>query len=198
MRTLEDDLWVYFGHPNEYWRTKCLGCRRKVGVLNHPVEECINCWKIEVWSKSPWFSKAADSFTGKMPPQVLSLSYGSDVASCRLFQGLQVVFSLMYGLWEIFGGDFVAKVSKQAIKVIRSGKPEEQYPDSDVDFLLMIYASSIKERDALRKAVCDVLGKKDEEMHNIPVRRGCWFYDDVLGPWENWHQTSKDYESMTL
>ena len=66
MRTVEDDLWIYFGYPNEFWRNKCTVCREKVGTLKVPVPECIDCWKVEIWSQSPWFVE-----------EMVSAGYGS-------------------------------------------------------------------------------------------------------------------------
>jgi len=86
----------------------------------------------------------------------------------------------------------VIKVSKEPIPVVRSGIPEDGYPDADLDYLLIGYAETISERDALKEALCSALGINPEQANLIPVRRGCWFYDDVLGPWTKWYPIDRD------
>lgn len=164
MRTLEDDLWLYFGYPNEHWRNRCAVCRGKVGELRSPVPECIDCWKVEVWSRSPWLVECVGE---------------AEDAPDRLTR-------LAFELATRFGGGFVAKMSKYPIQVVRTGEPSDQYPQSETDNLLMIYATSVGERDKIRRAVCEVLGLDLSTAENIPVRRGCWLYDPILGPWQTW------------
>lgn len=168
MRTLEDDLWIYFGYPNEYWRKKCAACREKVLKLKTPVPECIDCWKVEIWSQSSWFQGAE---TGVH-------SGGAD--------GLTHLYLLAFELAARYGVSFVAKISKYPIQVVRTGEPPGQYPDVKTDCLLMIYATSVQEREHIRQDICRVLGLDPAAAINIPVRRGCWLYDPILGPWQTW------------
>ncbi len=213
MRTLEDDLWVYFGHPNEYWRNKCFACREKALELKIPVPECINCWKIEVWSQSPWFLDANTSpgitcdpydayhYEPLFRPHISRPHTGLLTARnpvCpggRLTNGLDRMYLLAFKLAARTGAGFVAKISKHPLQVVSTGEPLSQYPDAGVDFLLMIYASLIKERDEIRQAICTVLGIDVLAAGTIPVRRGCWLYDHILGPWQDWHETDKDFET---
>ncbi len=140
MRTLEDDLWIYFGHPNEYWRNKCSRCREKVRRLKVPVLECLACWKVEIWSGSPWFLEA-------MGQPAHEMHQADGLQSC----GLERLCSLAFKLALQGGADFIAKISKHPIQVVRTGEPSSQ-----------------------------------EASGNIPVRRGCWLYDPILGPWQAW------------
>lgn len=174
MRTLEDAVWTYFGYPNEHWTDKCSNCRKKVIEEKLPaslVPECINCWKIEIWSQSPWLMQFGLSSTD--PGFLFGLA-------CKLALALDT------------GGSFVAKLSKYPIQVVRSGEPLNQYPKAATDRLLMVYASSISERDELLQAICRALGISHLLGPNIPVRRGCWLYDGFLGPWQEWYQIDKD------
>lgn len=175
MRTLEDDLWIYFGHPNEYWRNKCSRCREKVRRLKVPVLECLACWKVEIWSGSPWFLEA-------MGQPAHEMHQADGLQSC----GLERLCSLAFKLALQGGADLIAKISKHPIQVVRTGEPSSQYPEAKTDHLLMIYASSVEERESIRLKICSVLGFASEASGNIPVRRGCWLYDPILGPWQAW------------
>ena len=60
---------------------------------------------------------------------------------------------------------------------------------------LMAYASTIREREGLRQAICRQLAMNPLKAEDIPVRRGCWLYDDILGPWQGWYEIDKDSTS---
>jgi len=87
------------------------------------------------------------------------------------------------------GREVVAKASRAPILVVRTGVPVEAYPKPEIetDYLLLLYARSIDERDALRRDAEQVLGAA-----GLPIRRGCWRYDGVLGPWETWYPPDRD------
>jgi len=213
LRTLEDEVWIHFGSPSDYWQDKCTKCREKLlarKVSVHEVHECINCWKIEVWNQSPWFQKAIVAFGVDKPSGsdcYTRVDYYGESASSSL-SGLDdlggfgrsfesepdYLFGLALKLAFQITGNFVAKISKHPIQVIPSGEPLNQYPNIRVDRLLMVYASSIRERDHLRRAICTALAINPLLAGIIPVRRGCWLYDDILGPWQKWYPTDKDFE----
>lgn len=206
LRTLEDEVWVYFGSPSDYWQDKCTKCRGKLlgqKVPVYEVHECINCWKIEVWRQSPWFQKAIDSLgvAKSSSADFHGESISSDFfelydfgGSLHFFsKGPDYLFGLACKLAIQSDGNFVAKLSKYPIQVVPSGEPPNQYPDILADRLLMVYASSIRERNELRLAICGVLAINPLLAEIIPVRRGCWLYDDILGPWQKWYATDKDF-----
>ena len=111
----------------------------------------------------------------------------------------------------------IAKASRAPILVVRTGTPLESYPSRQLSFLLMLYAESIQERELLRhesEAILEAsrLEAVGPEVSSrralplglpitlgvpisirLPVRRGCWRYDDVLGPWQSWYPLDKDY-----
>jgi hypothetical protein len=208
MRTVEDDLWIYFGYPNEFWRNKCTVCREKVGTLKVPVPECIDCWKVEIWSQSPWFVEdmvsagygsgdgGADSYgtnhNGRLPQpgggSCIDGHLGESWHPGSLSGGQDRLYWLAFELAARYGSAFVAKVSKHPLQVVRTGEPLAQYPCSPTDNLLMIYATSVKEREQIRQAVCHALGLDASAAADIPVRRGCWLYDPILGPWQSWEK----------
>jgi hypothetical protein len=90
----------------------------------------------------------------------------------------------------------IAKASRAPIQVVRTGVPETGYPDLDVDDLLVLYARSIAERESLRRLVQVSLGLSPEEAALIPVRRGCWRFDAVLGPWQSWYPVDSDWPEV--
>ena len=61
--------------------------------------------------------------------------------------GLGVLHRLALQLALRQGYAFVAKLSKHPLHVVRTGEPLTQYPEQETDNLLMIYASSVPERD---------------------------------------------------
>ncbi|MGI6621018.1 MAG: hypothetical protein ACOX35_06200 [Bacillota bacterium] len=204
MRTLEDELWVYFGCPNRYWRDKCAACREKVGRFKGPVAECIDCWKVEIWGQSPWLLDAMGSHDSprgsahhgrcknhRHLPQRAGSACIEELLGESLYPegmpvGLGVLHRLALQLALRQGYAFVAKLSKHPLHVVRTGEPLTQYPEQETDNLLMIYASSVPERDEIRQAVCHILGLELRRAADIPVRRGCWVYDPILGPWQTW------------
>lgn len=179
-RIAEDAVWRYYNCPDPFWSAKCGACRDKVALRRAPVEECLNCWKVEVWSPDP----------GPLDALVDGL----------LARGIPVV----------------AKASRAPILIVRSGVPREAYPAEQVDYLLILYGRDIAERDALRREAEAVLRDSDSLGHGaellspqaemsgpdagrpsfrpvLPVRRGCWRYDDALGPWQSWYPIDEDF-----
>ena len=193
MKTIEDDVWVYYGYPNEYWRQKCKTCRHKVLDSKRPQPECINCWKVEIWSESPWLLEAEAS-TQPFGDGAFAFICGflSGLDAEENMERLKRVHGLAFRLYLQLGARLVAKVSKYPIQLVRTGEPLIQYPNSKKDFLFMIYASSIRERDELRRAVCRILHVDPSVIGTIPVRRGCWVYENILGPWQKWYQMDED------
>lgn len=136
--------------------------------LKKPVIECINCWKIELWSKSI-------VLTGKFDKEVFRNPLERIMEDQRLL-----------------GCMLIAKASINPVIVVRSGIPFDSYPDGETDYLLMFYTTTISERDKLRDLLCQVIGIGQDMAERIPVRRGCWMYDDILGLWTTWFEPEKD------
>ncbi len=162
MRIVEDAVWRHYGYPNPYWAAKCKDCRTKVFGRGKPVSECIDCWKIEIWQKGRALFH--------LPVSLESIAE----KACLLRPGL------------------MAKVSRDETPVVRSGVPFDGYPTEDNDYLLMIYARNIRERDDLTGLVALVAGLDCARASLLPVRRGCWLYDSFLGPWQAWFPLDKD------
>jgi hypothetical protein len=170
MRVTEDGVWRYYNCPDPFWSAKCRACREKVGMRKAPVEECLNCWKVEIWRPTPAdFSPLVDSL---------------------LIRGTHVI----------------AKASRAPILIVRSGIPLRAYPPDTVDYMLMLYASRIAERDLLLQSASEALAADEageggrssppgapQEGLPLPFRRGCWRYDEVLGPWQAWYPPDQDY-----
>ncbi|HHW17406.1 MAG TPA: hypothetical protein GXX30_00655 [Firmicutes bacterium] len=176
MRFLEDAVWRYYGWPNDFWASKCALCRDVVARFRKPVPECINCWKIEVWSKG---KTIGESLIGLRDELQEELRFGM---LDNLAQAITVTV-----------GSAMSKISKCPIQVVRTGLPRVGYPEVPTDFVLIIYATTIGERDRLRRLVCDILCLPTGRAAEIPVRRGCWMYDDVLGPWTTWYPEDRDF-----
>lgn len=173
MRIVEDGVWRYYNCPDPVWRVKCRACREKVETILAPVRECLDCWKIEVWSRSP------------------------AVAGCRGVEdlpGFPPAFDFLVDSLLVRGIPVIAKASRAPILVVRSGIPGSAYPQEVVDHLLVIYAASISERDFLRREAEEALGSRYRSHRVLPVRRGCWKYDEILGPWQAWYPVDRDYE----
>lgn len=165
-RITEDAVWRYYNCPDPFWSAKCKSCRGKIVFLGIPVEECLNCWKIEAWSPD-----------------------------------MERLDSLIDGL-AARGVDVVAKASRAPILVVKTGIPLEAYPPEEVDYLLILYARDIAERDALRREAEAVLSGQEERDAEgpvrtrgpiLPIRRGCWKYDQTLGPWQTWYPPDRDH-----
>lgn len=148
IRVTEDGVWRYYNCPDRVWSEKCRRCRQIVAETRAPAEECLNCWKVEIWS----------------------------LESATEQDGLIEALTQM-------GHKIVAKASRAPILVVRTGDPMDAYPSPEIETanLLMLYAGSEEERDALRRDTEQALGSV-----RLPIRRGCWRYDSLLGPWEIW------------
>ena len=157
MRIIEDAVWRYYNCPDPFWSAKCRSCREKIAALGVPVEECLNCWKVEIWS------------------------------SCQSVRDAVIDGLIVKGI------PVIAKASRAPIFVVRSGVPVGAYTSETVNYLLILYARDIAERDLLRREAEAVLSESIAPEHFLPVRRGCWKYDDALGPWQAWCPPDKDY-----
>lgn len=171
MRVTEDGVWRYYNCPDPFWSEKCRRCRAKVAQTRAPVEECLNCWKVEVWGR---VGVEQDHLVGALMRRDLRV---------------------------------VAKASRAPILVVRTGVPRGAYPQAEIEHLLMLYAGSIGERELLREEAESALqvgveerrapgegplGESSKARVSLPVRRGCWRYDDLLGPWETWYPPDRD------
>jgi hypothetical protein len=160
----EDEVWIQYGTSGASdWPARCVECREAVSSWKNPVAQCVNCWKVEVWGSSD-----------VIPHQMDWLDLG-EVAETVARQT-----------------DAVIKVSKLPIHVVRTGVPRDGYPGTDFDYLLMAYAENISEREELRHSLCLALGMEPAKAEQIPVRRGCWLYDEMLGPWTEWYPMDRD------
>lgn len=202
MLTLEDAVWIYYGYPNRDWKSKCQRCREQVLTHRKPVGECINCWKLEIWGQGEFLNRALRNQpthwlhdpVNAWPKSTNCMSdkvsgEGNSDRTGLVRKKLQFLVERLV----FFSGSSVAKVSKYPIHVIRSGVPIDAYPCVKLDFLLMVYARSLKQRDELRALLCDLLPVDRRFATRIPVRRGCWIYDDILGPWQEWYPLDQDF-----
>lgn len=179
MKIAEDSVWRYYNCPDPKWSSKCRACREKVTSTRMPVQECVDCWKVEMWKRGTAFlGYGALDFDGLMDGIELLVEAGDRIA-------LQVTSPV------------VAKAARAPIQVVRTGIPLIGYPSLAVDDLLVLYAQSIAERESLRDLVRDVLGLSDEAAALVPIRRGCWRFDPILGPWQGWHPVDSDWSSST-
>lgn len=169
----EDGVWRHYG-VSQWWVEKCRSCREKVMAWKIPVQECVDCWKVEIWEHSS-FAKTCDDKT----PFGLPL--------------LESFIEAMY----LIGESPVAKITLGPIQVVRTGLPADSYPPAVIDRLLILYASSIEERNHLvslsHKVSSEFLGGDRAASVSIPTRRGCWRYDPLLGPWQGWFAVDKDW-----
>ncbi|MGE5578464.1 MAG: hypothetical protein ACM3WU_00350 [Bacillota bacterium] len=142
----------------------------------------MNCWKVEVWS----LGNAMQAFRS-----ALARAEGSDWPHEAPLTTFALEQDFLIGELMLRGHKAIAKASRAPILVVRTGVPLDGYPKPgiEIDYLLMLYAVSIEERDRLRRDAEQVLG-----IAGLPIRRGCWRFDDLLGPWETWYHPDKDYE----
>lgn len=166
IQIVEGAVWRYYNCPDPYWAQKCSSCRQKLSAKAAPCEECVNCWKVEVWKHG----KAFDGADFDLLMDRLHLTAGFSV---------------------------IAKASRAPIQVVRTGVPAAGYPDTETDDLLVLYARSIDERETLRKLLQVALGISPGAAKLIPVRRGCWRFDRLLGPWQSWHPVDSDWPEET-
>ena len=180
----EDGVWRYYGSDSN-WTEKCWLCREKVLSLRKPVKECVDCWKVEVWEQGG-FAKTC-SLKRK---SFLNLPLGDYSVN----NNVPVPETLMEVMYLLEDG-LLAKITMGPIQVVRTGLPAE-YPSVAIDRLLLLYANSIGERDrllgSLKKAAALLCG--EEVNFSLPVRRGCWRYDPILGPWQEWFPQDRDWE----
>ncbi len=157
VQVTEDEVWRHYGDASLKWEPKCARCRVFVDKNKRPGPEALSCWKVEVW--------AGGSF------------YAESEAKMNLDELAEELIRRTLT---------VAKVSKMDMPVARTGLPNHGYPQENLDRLLMAYAHTPCERDSVRSALCAILEVKAEKAAEIPVRRGCWAYDHILGPWITW------------
>lgn len=154
---LEDEVWRYYGDTVSVWGPKCGRCRDFVLCEHKPSQEAMSCWKVEVWARGAFMAQ---------------------------YPGIRDLDGIAEDL--VREHNVVAKVSLRKIRVERTGLPLSGYPTSELDRLLVAYAQTCVERNALRRGLCALLGLDVALGKDIPVRRGCWLYDDILGPWVEW------------
>ncbi|MGI6642966.1 MAG: hypothetical protein ACOX3V_03015 [Bacillota bacterium] len=162
VRVTEDDVWRYYGDASVVWEPKCAACRAYVTRKRRPSQETLTCWKVEVWAHG-----SLSDCLGALSLESLAETLVRDCSA-------------------------VAKISKSEIRVERTGIPVSGYPTRETDRLLMVYAETPCQRDALRASVCHAVGADVLLTAVIPVRRGCWLYDDILGPWTKWSDISRE------
>ncbi|MBE3520114.1 MAG: hypothetical protein IMW97_07410 [Firmicutes bacterium] len=156
VRFLEDAVWRYFGYPNALWAEKCAVCRAMVARTRKPGRECVDCWHVELWEHGPVMQRVSGCYPT------------FDEACLNLIEELQRrgVFSF-------------AKVSREPVRVVNTGEPPDGHPMIITDRVLILYATSLEERDSVRKAVAEWANAEGVEPF-IPVRRGCWGLEDLL------------------
>ena len=174
----ENDYWVYFGH-GDGWDNKCSRCYAKVKADINPNNECINCWKFEIWE---------DNLTD-LDETLLYLLEESDrdhTLSGKMTRYKSKVYEEK--------GDRLGTVVSHSI-------PEEAKPDRylsgeiDSDRVILIYSQSIEERDMRMNRILS--GLKERGLYkkdSFPYRRGCIDpHEKLIGPWENWFDINKNY-----
>jgi len=164
MRMFEDAVWTYFGYPNAVWAERCTLCRGTASRTGKPCAETLSCWHLELWEH------------GKLMRSRPGLYPTFQEACTALIEILQNL-----GLFS------TAKLSRGNIKVIRTGEPADGYPSLGTDRLLILYALSERTRDAIKNEMTRWAKAPGGECL-IPVRRGCWGLEDMLGDWRKWNE----------
>lgn len=175
----EDDYWVYFGH-GEDWGNKCSRCIFRTNIESTPNNECINCWKFEIWE---------DNLTD-LGEALLFLLEEAD-KDYNLSGKMMKNKSLIY-----------ADKGQRLGTGISHSIPEKAKPDRYLkgeihrDRVILIYSQSIEERDMRMNRILSGLKirglyKKD----SFPYRRGCIEpHEKILGPWENWFDMNRNFD----
>jgi hypothetical protein len=201
----EDGVWRHYG-SDPWWIQKCVRCREKVASRRRPVEECVNCWKLEVWENGTFAHRCLNAKVSQMTNIEKSSTYPF---------GLPLLESIIEAMY-LLGGSPLAKISVGPIQVIRTGIPSDVYPTTVTDRVLILYTSNIEEREKMRKLLvkgAQWLGKgwvgvvpdsseSDDHLEKcdfgldflIPTRRGCWRYDSILGNWQDWFDVECDWK----
>jgi hypothetical protein len=174
----EDDYWVYFGY-GEDWGNKCFTCYNRVKIEKMPNNDCINCWKFEIWE---------DNLTN-LDETLLFLLEEADrdhTLSGKMMRNKSLIY-------EERGERLGTGISHTT--------PEDAKPDRylsgeiDKDRVILIYNQSIEERDMRMNRI--LTGLKERGLYkkdSFPYRRGCIEpHEKIIGPWENWFDIEKNY-----
>ena len=174
----EGEHWVYFGY-GDGWDNKCSRCYAKLKAGINPNNECINCWKFEIWE---------DNLTN-LDETLLYLLEESD--RDHTLSGKMARYRSK--AYEEKGDRLGTGVSHSI--------PEESKPDRylsgeiDSDRVILIYSQSIEERDMrINKILSGLKERGLYKKDSFPYRRGCIDpYEKLIGPWENWFDINKNY-----
>jgi len=164
--TFEDENWVYFGIGEGWEPNRCYICSRLIERYRAPNRYCINCWKLEIFFSNCTDVKAVKEY-------LLSES----LRDLRL-----------HGKW--------LKKKTTIPREVLTSIPEEAHPDDEVeeDGVILIYTTSIKERDERIKKLLKDLGERGlYRKKSISYRRGCVSFDFIIGDWMSWYSIDKDY-----
>ncbi|MFQ5855292.1 MAG: hypothetical protein ACE5LU_06580 [Anaerolineae bacterium] len=164
--TFENEFWVFFGYGIDWEPGRCDRCYRRLESTNAPPPEAIDCWKLEIF-----FSNCTDLEAVK-----------------QYFLDAGRKDPTLHGKWlkqemEI-PGDKLTSI------------PAAGHPDPDVkrDGAILIYTTSIAERDARRaKILADLKARGLYRKDAISSRRGCVNFDEIIGPWTEWYDLEQDY-----
>lgn len=164
--TFENEYWLFFGYGIDWEPGRCDRCYRRLYSTHTPPPEAINCWKLEIF-----FSNCTDLEAVK-----------------QYFLDAGRKDPTLHGKWlkqelEI-PGDKLTSI------------PAEGHPDPDVktDGAILIYTTSIAERDARRaKILADLKARGLYKKDVVSARRGCVNFDEIIGPWTGWYDLERDY-----
>jgi hypothetical protein len=162
----ENEHWVFFGYGTEWEPGRCVRCYQHLYATNEPPPEAINCWKLEIF-----FSNCTDL---------------EAVKQYFLDEGRRD--PTLHGKWL-----------KQEMEIPRekmTSLPAAGHPDPDIerDGAILIYTTSIAERDARRaKILSDLKARGLYQKGAISSRRGCVNFDEIIGPWQEWYELDRDF-----
>jgi hypothetical protein len=174
----KDNHWVYFGH-GEDWGNKCSRCYHKLKTEETPNNECINCWKFEIWE---------DNLTDLDETLIFLLE---EADKDHTLSGKMMRNKSLY----------YAERGERLGTGISHTIPEDAKPDRylkgeiDCDRVILIYSQSIEERNMRMNSI--LAGLKERGLYkkdSFPYRRGCIEpHEKLIGPWENWFELNRDY-----
>lgn len=164
--TAESEHWLFFGYGTDWEPGRCDHCYQRLYATLKPPAEAINCWKLELF-----FSNCTDLEAVKQ--------YFLDAGHAD---------PTLHGKWL-----------KQEMEIPGdklTSMPAAGHPDPDVrqDGVILIYTTSIAERDARRaKILADLKARGLYRKDAISSRRGCVNFDELIGPWTAWYDLERDY-----
>jgi len=164
--TFENEYWVFFGCGTEWEPGRCDRCYQKLYATNRPPPKAINCWKLEILS-----------------------------SNCTDLEAVKLYFldesrrdPTLHGKW------LKKEIEIPHEKLTSVPAAGHLDPDIERDGVILIYTTSIAERDArIEHFIADFKERGLYKKDAISSRRGCVNFDEIIGLRMDWYALDRDY-----